>query len=305
MPEANADSLWRRTTAAQLAPLYAANPKVAAVMLGGSSARGHADRFSDMELGVFWHDGPTDADRQQVVDAAHADLMRLYAYDPDEQVWSDDYFIGRDADGQPRTGILVEIAHYTAPFMEQTLDAVLVDFSTSELAHNLIAGVVDGLPLYGEPLLESWKARAAAYPRELSIAMVRRYGIIDHFWRWEMYLARGENLMLLYQSFAQVEQRILYMLLGLNRTYYFGFKWLDVVADRLPLKPDNLVKRLSQVYKVPPDEGARLLSELVEETFALVESHLPEIDVKRLREIFRYKRPLWSESPLYVHPKDK
>ena len=293
----NQASQWRHDIGVQLGTLYANNPKVAAVMLGGSSARGHADPYSDMELGVFWHADPTHADRQQVVDAAHADLGRLYDYDSDECVWSDDYFMGRDTSGQPRTGVLVEIAHYTADFMEQTLNKVLNDYSTDELAHNLIAGVVDGLPLHGAALLENWKTRAAAYPYELSLAMVRRYGIIDHFWRWEMYLARGENLMLLYQSFSQVQQRILFMLLGLNRVYFFGFKWLDVVADRLPLKPDHLTDRLRQVYKVPPDEGARLLTELIEETFTLVETHLPEIDIKRLREIFHYRRPFWSHSP--------
>ena len=36
------------------------------------------------------------------------------------------------------------------------------------------------------------------------------------------------------------------------------------------------------------------LTALVEETHDLVEEHLPEIDVERLREILRYERPLWD-----------
>jgi hypothetical protein len=106
--------------------------------------------------------------------------------------------------------------------------------------------------------------------------------------------------MLLYQAFAQVQQRILHVLLGLNRVYYFGFKWLDVVAERLPLKPDHLTDRLRQVYQVAPNEGARLLSNLVDETFDLIQTHLSEIDVKRLREIFHYRRPFWSHSPFDI-----
>jgi hypothetical protein len=293
----NPSSQWRTAIAEQIAPLYASNPKVAAVMLGGSSARGHADQYSDMEIGVFWQHAPSDDDRRQVIEAAGADLNYLYEYDASESVWSDDFFIGRDAADQPKSGLYVEIVHYTAAFMEQTLNRVLNDYASDAIAHNLVGGVVDGIPLVGAPLLEGWKKRAAVYPRELSLAVVRNYGVIDHFWRWEMYLARSENLMLLYQSFAQVEQRLLHILLGLNRVYYFGFKWLDVVADRLPLKPDHLLDRLRQVYKVPPEEGARLLTALVEDTFALVETHLPEVDVKWLREVFHYRRPFWSHSP--------
>jgi hypothetical protein len=71
-------SLLRLEIARQLGVLYAENPNVAAVIVGGSTARGHADRFSDIEVGVFWHEAPTDAERQSVVERANADLIRLY-----------------------------------------------------------------------------------------------------------------------------------------------------------------------------------------------------------------------------------
>jgi hypothetical protein len=37
-----------------------------------------------------------------------------------------------------------------------------------------------------------------------------------------------------------------------------------------------------------------VVTALVEETHDLVENQLPEIDVKRLREILRYERPVWD-----------
>jgi hypothetical protein len=291
-------SPWRNEIAERLASLYASNGKVAAVMLGGSTARGHADGFSDMELGVFWSKAPTVTERRAVIAAADADLGYQYDYDPEEQVWSDDFYVGRVASGQPKSGLFVEVAHQLVSSTEQILRAVLNGCSTSQSAHNLIGGIVDAIPLAGAPMLEAWKAQAIRYPRELSLAVVRKHGVICHFWRWEMFLARGENLMLLYQSFAQVQQQLLHVLLGLNRVYYFGFKWLDLVADRLEIKPERFAIRLKQVYQVPPDEGARLLIGLVDEVFSLVEAHLPEIDVRRLREIFHYRRPRWTRSPL-------
>lgn len=124
----NAASQWRHTIAKRLAPIYAANPHVAAVLVGGSTARGHADRYSDIELGVFWHQPPTD-------------------------------------------------------------------------------------------------------------------------------------------------------------------------AERFTHKPPDLVQRLTQVYQVEPADGARILAELVEETYDLIEQQMPQIDVARLRAIFRYRRPAWDHTP--------
>jgi hypothetical protein len=39
------------------------------------------------------------------------------------------------------------------------------------------------------------------------------------------------------------------------------------------------------------------LGSLVEETYDLVEAHFPEIDIDKLRAIFRYRRPAWDEAP--------
>ena len=49
----NAASQWRLTLGRRVATCYAVNPKVAAVIVGGSVSRGHADHYSDIEIGVF------------------------------------------------------------------------------------------------------------------------------------------------------------------------------------------------------------------------------------------------------------
>jgi hypothetical protein len=293
----NAASQWRHMLAQQLAPIYAANPHVAAVLLGGSTARGHADRYSDIEVGVFWHQPPTDVERQAAASAIHGDLVRLYPYDPAEEVWCDDYMLGRAHPDQPKSGVLVEVMHSTTDFLNRTFDAVLKNYNPDALKQNLIAGVVDGVPLHNAELVQHWKDRAAMYPEGLALAVVNRYIMIDHFWRWEMWLARGGNLMMLYQSFTQIQQQLLHVLLGLNRVYYFGFKWLEVVSERLAQKPPDLVRRLRQVYQLAPAEGTRELVALVEETYDLVEQVLPQIDIARLRAIFHYQRPLWENIP--------
>lgn len=293
----NAASRWRHTFAEKIAPIYAANPHVAAVCVSGSTARGHADRYSDIELGVFWHRPPTDAERQETADAIDGDLDRLYPYDPENEVWSDAFFLGRAPSGRPKSGILLEVIHYTTDYLGRTFDAVLHDHDPAPLKQNFIAGVVHAIPLYNAELVHEWKARAVVYPDGLRLAVVRRHAQIDHFWRSEMWPARSGNLMMLYQSFVQAHQQMLHVLLGLNRVYYFGFKWLDVIAARLEQKPADLVRSLRHAYQVEPAEGAQEVSRIVEETYDLIERELPEIDVDWLRAVFRYRRPQWEQAP--------
>jgi hypothetical protein len=290
-------SEWRYGIAKAIYLVYAENPKVAAIFLGGSTARGHADRYSDIELGIFWHQPPTDEERQKAADNFPGDLVYLYPYNEAEEVWSDDFMVGRSQTDIPKSGVLVEIAHTTVDFLDRTFDAVLVDHDPDYLKQNFIAGVLDGIPLYNEALIQEWKQRAAKYPDELLMNVLRRYAQIDHFWRWEMWLDRGNNLMMLYQSWAEIQQKLLHVLLALNRVYYFGFKWLDVVAARLDKKPPDLVKRFAQVYAVEPAEGAGILATLVEETYDIIDAQFPHLDVDWLRSVFRYKRPFWDEAP--------
>ena len=187
----NAASQWRSALAQQIAPIYAANPHVAAVLLGGSTARGHADRYSDIELGMFWHQPPTDAERQAVANQIKGDLVRLYPYDSAEEVWCDDYMLGRAHPDQPKSGILLEVVHSTTDFLNRTFDAVLQDYNPDALKQNLIAGVVQGVPLHHAELVQHWKNRVAVYPDGLAPAVIQQHAIIDHFWRWEMWLARS------------------------------------------------------------------------------------------------------------------
>lgn len=293
----NEASQWRYAFAQRVAVPYTSNAHVAAIILGGSSARGHADRFSDIEVGVFWYKPPTEQERRSAIQTAGGDLVALFPYDPHEEVWADDVFLGRRLPDQPKSGILVEVVHYTTDFVQRTLDSVLVHHDPDELKQNLIAGIADARILYSPHLVEQWQAQALHYPPELAHNVIKRHAQIDHFWRWQMWLQRGPNLSMLYQSYAQVQQKILHVLLGLNHVFYFGFKWLDVVIGRLSISPPQLIERFQQVYQGEPSQGAHILTALVDETYDLIAEHHPEINVQRLRQIFHYERPVWAKAP--------
>lgn len=290
-------SQWRRELSTQVAEVYAANPHVDAVILGGSTARNHADQFSDIEVGVFWHQPPTDTERKEMANQTGGDVLRLYPYDEGEQVWCDDLMLGRKSIVEINSGVLVEVVHYTNIFIESTLDDVLIKNNPDELKQNLVSGILDGIPLKPSNSLEQWKTRAKNYPDGLAVAVVRKHAQIDHFWRWQMWLQRGDNRMMFYKSIIQGEEKILHILLGLNKVYYFGFKWLDVVIDKMSIKPSDFSRRLKELYVLPPEGAAKSMISLVDETYSLIEQHIPEIDIERLRQIFHYERPFWEQEP--------
>jgi predicted nucleotidyltransferase len=288
-------SAWRALLGRRVGLAYAQHDSVAAVLLAGSSARGHADRYSDVELLVAWDDAPTAEDRAAIVSSL-ADDHRLIDFDEPWQCWEDELFVGRDASGRPNSGVPVEVVHQLVPVIEGRIADVVERFDPDLDKQSTIHAITRGVRVHGEPMIGTWAARAEPYPRELAAAMVRRYGQIDRYADWQMHMARGPNLMLAHERLAQVERHVLLMLQALNGRYHYKFKWLIPVIEELAIAPPELAARLAEVHLDVAD-GAGSLSQLVEETYDLVEAHLPEIDVERLRAVFRWQRPEWDELP--------
>ncbi len=280
----------RRAFAEEAAAAYTGDSRVAAVLLGGSAARGHADRYSDIELFVVWTEPPTEADRAAAIAAAGGDLVTLYPVD--DGVWSDAWKVGR-RDRVPFTGVEVDMSHYLAETVEQILGDVVDDCDPDPLKQLGVGGILHAIPLHGGELVKSWQERAARYPDGLRLAVVRAHAQIEGLWRLDAYAARG-NPVAGYQVLTAAHEDLLHTLLGLNRVYYSGFKSLEPVVADLAIAPADLLERIRASYPLAPGSSRRTLTALVEETHDLVEEHLPEIDVERLREILRYERPLWD-----------
>ncbi len=110
-------------------------------------------------------------------------------------------------------------------------------------------------------------------------------------------LAERNDLLALYESFCTSEQHLLLVLMGLNRIYYPGFRWVDRLIEQMPIAPLNLASRFKQAFgvvSIDPLAGVYQLHELIEETFSLVETHLSEFDTAQPRTLFRARRRIWE-----------
>jgi len=292
----NDPNAWREALGRRIGAAYAANPRVASVLVAGSVSRGYADRDSDIELMIGWTEPPSEEERREIVAPFAADL-NLLPFDDAWQCWQEDFFVGRSAADEPSSGVLVEAVGQLTSVIDRRLADVVERHDPDLDRQTTVHALLHGMPLKGDALIGAWRARASTYSRELAVAMVNRYGQIDYFADWKRFLARGNNLLLIHERFTQVERQLLLVLQAINGQYHYKFKWLDHVIAELAIAPPELGARLRGVQTADVPAAAEALRVLVEEAYDLVEAHLPEIDVNRLREIFRWERHPWDSPP--------
>lgn len=286
----NEASRWRHALAQQLAPHYSANPKVTAVSLGGSVSQGCADRFSDIDLTVYWTVPPTEKERREIIKRARGRRGPHLPFNKEEGCWPEQFEVA---------GVTIDVRHMTVESIERILVDVLERADPALAKQQHLATLLSALPLSDPSMLTHWQQRAMVYPQELSMAMVRAHLRFRPDWEQEV-LAERNDLLVLYESFCTVEQHILLVLMGLNRLYYSGFRWIDRLMGQMHITPPNLSPRFKQVFgiaSIDPLAGVYQLHELIKETFALVETYLGVLDTTSAQQRFRERRRAWEHAP--------
>jgi len=272
--------------ARHIAAAYRDNPNVLVVMVGGSVARGHADAYSDLEIGVLWTQPPSDDERKAAIAQVGGELWSLTTYQAEPEVVAHEHYGLSQVliDGRAYIGsLMVSTNHLTRSGMERCLADVLEQADTALDKQALIAAVQDAIPLYGDALLRAWQARASAYPDRLAIKMIQE-NLWCGPWCMPQAYAERDDTLVLYQHFIWMQQSILKILAGLNRVYYRSeeHKWLDATISRFRSGPPNLAPRMKQVFREDPAIGVRDMLELIYETVLLVEQQEPEVNRVRL-----------------------
>jgi len=283
-------SIWRYALAQQIAPHYHANPKVAAVLVEGSVARDYADRFSDIDLAVFSTEPPTKEERREVSERAGGSHWHPLPSDHAGSSWSEHYDV---------VGVSIDVRHQTVGMIEGILADVLERCDPSLPKQQHIAALLSALPLANPALVTQWQLQAAAYPHELAVAMVREHLRFRPAWEQEQ-LAERNDVLVLYDSFSTAQKHLLLVLLGLNRLYYPGWRWMDRLMEEMQVTPPQLSPRFKQLFaivSIDPLAAVYQLHELIEETFVLVETHLAAVDTRQARARFQERRKHWEHAP--------
>ena len=217
------ESRWRSALAQQIASHAHANPKVAAVVVEGSVARGYADRSSAIDLAVFWAEPPTTQERRDIV---------TRALERDRYPWPSSRKAAGWETRTVREGVAIDVRHTTVAATEGIMAAVLEHADPRLDKQQHLAALRSALPLVNSPLITRWQQQAAAYPHALAVAMVRTHLRFRPAWEQEQ-LAERHDVLVLYDSLCTAQKQLLLVLLGLNRLYYPGWRWLDRLTDQL------------------------------------------------------------------------
>lgn len=245
------------------------------VMIGGSVSRGHADRWSDVEIGVFWSGIPPERVRASL--AKNAGLRNWRSFDGMTSVGG----IEEEADAE---GIKVDLVHMDTLAAEHVLHEVVDRADAALDKQSLVAAIRDGVPVHGEAMLRRWRDRTAPYPQALRLTMVKDHLVFGPQ-TWLEMLADRRDLLPLHELLSRIETAILGILLGVNGIYAPSVapKWTRHLIERFEIAPDDLLGRFERMLTSDATTAIRLADRLIDETLTLVERRVPEIDTTRVR----------------------
>ncbi len=282
----NEASEQRLAIAKRNAATYLTNPKVRAVGISGSVARGQADAYSDIDMSIYYEELPSEEELNAAYEQNQGSGYRLHADEREAGAIVEQYFV-QDVRG--------DFGHITIQCIERDLVEVLEQCDPNNPLLNMLAGIVDMVPLHGAQLIEKWKAKVANYPDKLAQAMVKKHLHFRGLWFLQYYGVARNDVLFLSEQFLEAAKNIMGVMLGLNRFYHpvnsVPFKGMDKFIQKMAIAPDNLSFRLKQIFRESPNTAVNLLGELIEETFALVEQHMPEVDTTEAWKHYK----LWSD----------
>jgi hypothetical protein len=282
----NEDSRYLLSVIQKTVPVYAANPKVKAFAVVGSVARGHSDAHSDIDSTLYYETLPTEEEIVTAREKTGARFGDWYWKDPEEAGFGEYYFLH---------GVKIDIGHVPIAYHENFMADVLERHETDIYKQKALSGMMDALPIYGHELVEKWMAQARQYPEPLAAKMVKEYLRFSPPWVLSKMIAERDDLLFLYELLVNGEKNIMGAMFGLNRMYHTAdFKRMDWLISRMKITPPDLSKRLKGVLRAEPQSAVQQLSAIQEETLALVEEHMPEVDTSAARKRFELPYMGWK-----------
>ncbi|WP_059106103.1 DUF4037 domain-containing protein [Shouchella shacheensis] len=268
--------------ASEIAKIYEKNPNVEAVLLGGSVSRNWYDKYSDIEIFVFWKESPTNEDRLTPIKKLKGDIIDFHPYEDEE--WSETYIT---------EGVKVEISNFLTDTINKMINDVILSFDTDLDKQCIVATVHYGVSLSGDLLINTLKDKVNNYPKELSIAMIKENIHLGNRWNNREALLNRMDWLMLYKVIVAVQTNIMGMLFGLNGLYVHhpAFKWQKQTLESMAIAPENIVNRLDSIFMDNPSISIRELEIIIQELYELIKQKHPQIDLSSVIDKSLFLRP--------------
>jgi|GEM_PF-901892 len=280
----NDETAKRRALAQRVADAYRRELNACAAALFGSTSRNLADEYSDIDMTVFFTELPERT-------AAMTAVARVLGATDWKKLWEGDD--NGFADTFVADGIECQVGSSTLAYLEEIMEDVLLRNDTDHDKHTIMGGYIHALPLYGGEIVERWRKRIEAYPPDLAREMVRAHLDFRPLWLLRKRFAGRDTLIVFHSLMSDLSRKLLGVHLGLNRIYpEHDFKRLGDLTARMTIAPRDFDRRLRTLMNSDYESALREARGLIEETFALVERHMPELDITEARSKFDRPDPV-------------
>jgi hypothetical protein len=279
-------SRYLMTMARRNARAYAALPAAKAIMVAGSVAQGQCDGYSDIDMMVYYDALPSGEALAAVRELNGGEARRWLAGDREA---------GSLAESYPVRGVECQVVHATISAWERDMAMVLEQLDVTSPLQKALSGLLEGVPLHGEPLIREWQSRAGDYPAALARAMVERHLTFFPIWGLEEQFATRDATLWRYEALVEAVQHLLAVLAGLNRLYFspLQFKRAGAFIAKMQCAPENLAARLEALFRAEPRDAGRELEALVRETLERVEQQMAEVDTSGARRLLGWRQAPW------------
>jgi hypothetical protein len=227
-------------------------------VVSGSTARGLADVWSDLELAVYWDQPPADALRDRAIAALGAALTRRVSFE------APDGWFG--VDNLEVDGFGVDVPMTTCARVERILDAVLGG-DLAEDKHELVAILSEVEPVSGHERVRAWQERAVIGD-DLQRALVAHHLRLLPSSAMYVDLARGNDVRVLERTLSWVQDG-LRALFAINRVWFPGFKAARLRLPTLRLQPADTPARLAAALRGPTREAAEAAVAWLDDVYRL------------------------------------
>jgi hypothetical protein len=281
MPESTSLNQRLLELAQRVAREFRNDPRVDAMMLTGSVAIGCGDRGSDLDI-ILYLNTPLGEEEFE----GHKRLARE----------SGGGFYFGTAEGfavyRRVNGVKVDLGFGTTAETETLLASVLDHHSTDAVQHQVIAGLLESVPLHGHERLAGWCARVLPMPRDLQIALLRENLRITPLSILEAMAANRDDRLFWCESVLAIQTRMLKLLYTLDGCYFPGK--LKGLRYRMEGLEHGLHDRLCRQLSGPMDEGLRDLADWVPRVLDRVGREFPEVETGPALEFFHSDIRQWG-----------
>ncbi len=175
----NEESKQRIELAESLAAVYTSHPDLHAIVLGGSTVRGVARERSDIDLGLFWTQVPSQNARGELVNGLRGQLTRCienqhrYSIGNPRRRGCIEIINIQSTTDQP--GLRLDIEHETVAGTERVISDVVDQYDNSIEKQELLSVIEYGIQLHGHDLVNRWREKMQDYPDVLAEKMVNQH----------------------------------------------------------------------------------------------------------------------------------